>query len=85
MLHPVVETKLQTVKANLRSGTFTPAKTVDAGSFIIFTNPRVCSYEEAYFDGLPSAHQKYVKDKKVGDIVDGLKIIAIFDDWTGAR
>lgn len=75
---------LKTVEEQLREGNLTPAKEVDEGTFICFTEPHPqvgFLYHQFPFEKLPTEIQSVFKGAKKGEIVCQFKIVAVFDTW----
>ena len=83
MLNQPISIMLKNLENWLRDGTCTPAKCVEGGTLICFTEKSAAGivYHQIPFEGLPRGAEAMIKNKVKGDTIGTWKILAIYHVW----
>lgn len=83
MITPQINDLLKRLEKPILEGQLTKANYVDEGTFIcaVSNTPAGMAYNQFFFDQIPNESKPLLLNKKVGEIVDSVKIVAIFDVW----
>lgn len=72
---------LNNLEKALSDGRITPATHVDQDTLVVVKNVQDNSFFASEFNMLPQSHKEFYLNLKPRDVVQNIKIIAVFDIW----